>query len=391
MTMSNSIKTIQNQVDAILFEEGSFSAIAWLLREGFLDYADYLNWRKGGIGYLEDHFKTALPEIMASLKLAQHYAEKLKLEVVGQPYASINQQVLNICRSSANEAILNRVYQPAENRIQMDLFFDSAPVLAAQDLTRAIVDQRDEDITRLLAQVQSLAPEKYESFNRLLAQQKQLLHYPDTRSKIEFLLNTMTPLAFSVLGRFANDFLTPYWQQLSLKLSGRRFEAAYPEDHLSFTAFRAFQWQEVIAAIEREADWNKQPDLLYRYAEAGFKLNKEAAGLENWFRLFMLFPDYAERLVAGTGNYLLLSDWRNFSELDPELGTVFFPAWAVLKKPALAKITMAIDAENIGNDSLQLISGLAACTGINESAINLRAKLRQQNPSLFIHYMAACR
>jgi hypothetical protein len=390
--MSSSIQTIQSQVDSILFEQGSFSAIPWLLKVGHLDYADYLNWRKGEGGYLENHFKTTLPEIIASLKLAQHYAEKLNLDAVYQPYASIEQKALNICRSPANEIIFTTVYQPAEDRIQMDLFFDSAPILVVQDLIKAIVDQRDNDISILMAQLRLLASEAYTSFECLLAQQKQLRHCRATKSKTEFLLNTMTPLAFSVLGRFANDFLTPFWQQLSLELFGQRFDAESPQDHLSFTAFKAFQWREVIDAIESEADWNKQPVLLYRQAEACFRLNKEAEGLENWFRLYMLFPESAERLVNDTDNYLLMSDWRNFNELDPELDSVFFPAWMVLKKPALAKIKIKIDDENIGHDAFQLICGLTAYADndINETTISFRTRLRQQNPSLFGHYMAAC-
>lgn len=384
---------IQNQVDAILFEEGCFSSIAWLIREGHLDYADYLNWRKSGIAFLEDHFSIPLPEIIANLKRAHVYAEKLKLDVVSQPYVSIGQQELKVCRSPANEALFTTVYQPVEARIQMDLFFDSAPVLVVQDLIKAIVDKRNEDIVRLLPQVQSLAPQKYTLFDDLLAQQNKLICCPDSKSKIEFLLNTLTPLAFNVLKRFANDFLTPCWQQLSLELSGRRFEAEFPEDHLSFTAFKAFQWREVIAAIERETYWNTQACLLYRYAEACFKLNQELAGLENWFRLFMVFPESAEQLIAGTGNYLLLTDWQNFNELDPELDSVLFPVWIVLKKPALAKITLSMPDENIANSLLQLISRLVTCAdnGVDEDIIHCRAKLREQNQNLFIHYMAACR
>lgn len=63
--MSKQIQTdpIYNQIDLILFEEGSFSPLNWLLREGHLDYSVYQNWKKGQTGYLEDHFKTSNPEI----------------------------------------------------------------------------------------------------------------------------------------------------------------------------------------------------------------------------------------------------------------------------------------------------------------------------------------
>jgi hypothetical protein len=87
----------------------------------------------------------------------------------------------------------------------------------------------------------------------------------------------------------------------------------------------------------------------------------------------------------------LLSDWRHFIELDPELEPLFFPAWIVLKKPALAKNAFSFDYDSIGNAALQLMYGLAGSkeNGINETTIKLRAKLKQQNPRLFIHTMAA--
>jgi len=45
----------------------------------------------------------------------------------------------------------------------------------------------------------------------------------------------------------------------------------------------------------------------------------------------------------------------------------------------------------VGNTSLQLMCSLLRSkeTGLNETIINLRARLQQQNPKLFIHYMAA--
>jgi hypothetical protein len=384
--------SIQSQFDSILFEQGSFSAIPWLLKVGHLDYADYDSWRNGGGGFLEDYFNTPLAEIIASLKLARDYAEKLNLDAVCQPYTSIEQKTLTFCRSKTNEIILTTFYQPAVNRVQMDLFFDSAPILAAQDLTRAIVERRGNDIPNLMEQLESLSPETYSSFEQLLAQQEQLCHYPTTQSKIECLLNTMTPMAFSVLGQFAGDYLTPIWQQLSLEISGRPFDAESPQDHLSFAAIKAFAWQEVLVAIEGEDGWQRQPVLLYRYAEACFKLNREAEGLASWFRLFMLFPESAERFVDSTDSFLLRSDWYYFNELDPELDAIFFPAWTVLKKQALAKLKLSIDEENIGHDAFHLMCDLAMCADkeINETTIGLRSRLRHQNPSLFSHYMADC-
>ena len=388
--MSNQI--VHNQVDLILFEEGRFSVLNWLLREGYLDYNDYQNWRNGENPYLEDHFKATIPVIIADLEIVRRYAGKLKLESFRHSYTSGANQTLHFCRSPANEIIFTTDYEPARDRLQMDLFFDSAPACATNDLIRAIIDKRGDDVLRLMSQLKSLAPENHQKFDRLLAFQNELtVSRKSSARKINLLLQTVTPLAFNVLGQFAHDFLTPLWHMLSVGVAERYFDAESPEDHLSFTAFKGFQWQQVLSSITREADWINQPVLLFRYGEACFKLNKELEGLESWFRLFLTFPVVAEAVVGSTCNRLLLSDWRHFNELDPDLESSVFPAWIILKKPPLAKNAFTFDSESEGNASLQLMCSLVGrkANGLDETAIKLRARLQQQNPKLFIHYMAA--
>ena len=107
--MSNQI--IYNQVDLMLFEEGRFSVINWLLREGYLDFIDYRKWRNGEAGYLEDHFKATIPAIIADLEIAQRYAKKLKLESFRHSYTSVANQTLHFCRAlrmnSFSQQIMN--------------------------------------------------------------------------------------------------------------------------------------------------------------------------------------------------------------------------------------------------------------------------------------------
>ncbi|MEI7994899.1 MAG: hypothetical protein WCH01_08365 [Methylococcaceae bacterium] len=93
--MSNQI--IHNQVDVILFEQGKFSVLNWLLREGYLDYKDYQNWRNGENPYLEDHFKSTSPAIIADLEIVRRYARKLKLESFCHSYTSVTNQIQLLC------------------------------------------------------------------------------------------------------------------------------------------------------------------------------------------------------------------------------------------------------------------------------------------------------
>jgi len=387
MSKQTPSRIIQNQVDLILFEEGVFSPLNWLLREGHLDYGDYQNWRNGKSAYLEDHFKISSTEIVSALEEVKRYASSQQLEPLQHRYASTASQPLCFCRSSVKELIFTTVYEPTQNRIQMDLFFDSAAICTESNLIEAIIEKRSDDIPDLLIKLKTSSPEKHPQFEQLLSFETNIRQCKKTSDRKIKLLQKTTPLAFEIFGRFTHDFLTPYWHQLSIEIADRSFNAETPEYHLSYTAFKGFQWQEVISSIERESDWINQAILIFRYAEACFKLNKQDYGIANWFRLFILFPETAERLIENSCNRLMFSDWQYFSELDPELDPALFPAWIVMKKPALAKNTVISDIHS--NKSLQLIENLVCNieNEINETTIHLRTRLQKNSPDLFTHYM----
>jgi hypothetical protein len=381
---------IQNQVDFILFEEGCFSPLNWLLKEGHLDYNEYLNWRKGSFNYLEDHFKTSIATTITTLKEVENYAKSLKLKPVKQSYTSTTDQPLYFSRTPAYEHMFTTIFEPAHNRMQMDLFFDSADACAISDLIKAIIDRRGTDIPTLLEKLHTLNPAKHLKFIQLLGfEQKIGQSQISSAKKIALMLQKITPLSSEILGRFAHDFLIPLWSKLSEQMTEQHFNAEVPENHLSFTAFKGFQWQQVLLSVEREKNWHNHPPLIFRYAESCFKLHKERDGVDNWFKLFTQFPAEAERLIKKSENRLMRSDWQNFSELDPELESTLFPAWVVINKPSLAKNNIISGISR--NGSLLLIEKLVCNNNkeINNKVVLLRRQLQQNNPSLFFHYMRA--
>ena len=136
------------------------------------------------------------------------------------------------------------------------------------NLISAIVDQRSVEIPDLMAKLEVLNPEKYRLFEQLLTYQHKIVQSKiHSKTKIEIIIQQATPLAFDILGRFTHDFLTPLWHKLSAELAGQRFDSKPPYTHLSFTAFKEFQWQQVLSSIEREKNWINQPLLIFRYAE----------------------------------------------------------------------------------------------------------------------------
>jgi hypothetical protein len=378
---------IQNQVDLILFEEGMFSPLSWLLREGHLTYDDYQKWRKGDYSNLEDYLKTSMTQITIYLQHVLEYAHTLQLESTQLTYASTANQPLQLCHKPENERLFTTGYEPAQDRMQMDLFYDSAPACTESDLITAVIKKQDNDLSELLTKLYDSNPEKHQQFVQLLLFEKQITE-PNTNSERKIqLLHSLTPLAFEILGRFSHDFITPLWHKLCEEIIGQRFNKDAPDYHLSYTYFKGFSWKHVISSIEQEPGWVKQPILIFRYAEANFKLNKEDHGLANWFRLFILFPEVAEQLIESTCNRLMFSEWQYFSELEPELRTSLFPAWTVMNKPVLVKNTPISDIQFC--DSLQRIKKLTCHieNKIDQTEIQLRTELQKNNPALFIHYM----
>ena len=194
-----------------------------------------------------------------------------------------------------------------------------------------------------------------------------------------------------VFGRNTQDFIIPFWQRLTEDLEHQSFDVGKPDVHASFTGFKGYQWLKVISSVKREANWAGHPQLIFRYAEACFKLNREREGLEIWFSLFFLFPEIAAQLIGQSGYSLLLSDWRSFVELEPELTSDLFPAWVLLKKPVLVTMAKLFEQQGLLNEPFQWVAQLEheRTGGINSSAIEHRIRLQQNYPNLFEHYMRA--
>ena len=375
---------IQNQVDLILFEEGCFTPLNWMQKSGHLDSTVYLNWKEGRFEYLEDEFITSKTEILSTLEDIQEYASIQQLVSYNNTYTSLTSQALRVCRSSANESFFTTIYEPAQDRVQIDLFFDSAQAITISDLIRAIVDKQSAGIEDLLIKLEYSDSEKHQQFTQLLAYEKEIMQGTATCEKKLKLMQEITLIAYDLLHRFTLDFITPLWHKLSDDISDLTFDSNVQDNHLSFTAYKGFQWQRVIESIEHEQNWIKHPILNFRYAEACFKLNKEKLAIAHWFCLFIQFPQQAEQFIQKSCSQILMADWQSFTELDPELESSLFPAWMVMKIPALAKNALVV--ENNTNQPLELIKNLVSISE-NKLNVDLRVSLQKMSPALFVHYM----
>ncbi len=89
---------------------------------------------------------------------------------------------------------------------------------------------------------------------------------------------------------------------------------------------------------------------MLRHARACAHLHQHAAALQSWFALCWRFPDRCAALET-SGDHELRQQWIDFLALDPELPEQSFPAWLLLRKPALTGLLPDPGAEAACPDS----------------------------------------
>lgn len=383
---------VSPQVDQLLFEEGRFSPVSWLLANGFLEYGDYVNWRNGLIDSLDSCFIRQRDTIITQLKAAQRYAVSLGFESVVVAYTSTDQRVLLISCNPADDLIFKTDFEPAHDRMQLDLFFDSTPVCTENELITALIAGNVQEIDIYLDKLNRYDDRKHQDFKQLIELGCRIKSGSlSIQQKVAVLEEEMMPLSLKLLRGESLRFLTPLWRTLSDSLNGYAFRPQVPNVHISYTAAKAFQWQDVVSSIEQEPKWLENPLLLFRYAEASFKLNRELTGFTAWFQIFLSDAEEAEQLIKKTAHSLLSADWRRFQDLDPELETRFFPAWLLLIKPALARHDYKLTGDSEGCQAFSLVKQLMILprerTG--NASLSLRAELKMLNPGIFDHFIRA--
>jgi len=93
------------------------------------------------------------------------------------------------------------------------------------------------------------------------------------------------------------------------------------------------------------------------------------------------------------GDHALKNAWQDFLDLDPELPVRAFPAWLLLHSPGIVGIAPDGDDAIPCPDSYRTLLRLKRCAqeqspaASNEPVMELRARLKQQDPSLFQHFL----
>jgi hypothetical protein len=206
------------------------------------------------------------------------------------------------------------------------------------------------------------------------------------------LQESIIPVAEALLGKESRNLLIPLWRRLSAALENKPYDAGQPELHPSYAAAQAMDWDTVRRTVEMVPGWQADPVLLIRHANASERLHRKSDALLSWFHLCWEFPEQGDALES-SGDNEIRQLWMAFLELEPELPTETFPAWALIQKPGFARIlqepTASAAACSGGYRVLYDLQTMVPGDNNQDRTIELRARLQQQDPLLFQQYINA--
>lgn len=389
-------REIQQAVDNLLRDWGAYSPLELLLAEGRLIYSDYEAWRNGEQLYLEDTLFGDLEQVYQMLVQAADYVGRLGLKPQFQPLTSWGddkRSLLRFSRKHELEQLFNTCFQRDSEQPQMDLFMDAVGVNLANNIVLALTNRDFKAARRLLDQLYATEPgnARLGGLEQLL-ESAENLHNPvsEPEKELEFLQQYLIPLAEDLLGTGSRHYLTPIWGRLTKIFSTFSFNPFQPLQHSSYTAMQMEDWDAVRSHVEKECDWQRQPELLQRHIIACRRLRLEDVALFSWFFLCWNFPDQAEEFVERTtGEWLRW--WNEFIDLEPELPHHDFPSWLLLRLPVLPQWFMdqgLMRSPVVPQTFMLCLRILTKSQAVLDSEmIEIRRRLQKERPTLFEHYM----
>lgn len=390
----------QHSVDSLLLEQGEYLPLEFLLREGRLIYEDYESWRNGETTYLEDALFGDSEQIRQTLREAEIYLQQLGWRsepLIYREWRGDSSQPLRFSVDKTFDHCFHRRYKKPQEQPQLDLFSDTPSTYLVNLAIQSLIKGDLKESRRAVVQLCDTAPDQpHLGELEQVLDAVERLDTPVVDLEAEFLAlrDHLSPRVDSLLGRESPALLIPLWQRIAAGLGELGFQQDQPDFHLSYAAGRAMDWMSVVDSVEGEEAWQSKPVLLIRHAQACDHLRRQRAALESWFRLLWQYPEQGDAL-ASSSDRELKHFWMMFHELDPELESADFPAWVILANPGFLHLAPDAGQALPCPDSYRTLYRLKATTSrgttmdLHKERIALRAQLKTENPTLFIHFMAS--
>jgi hypothetical protein len=341
-------------MDRVLTTYGAYVPVELLLALERLRYSDYEAWRCGRRSSLVSVLVGDVRSTVTLLDQAALWAEALGLRPEQHAYfgwGDFADQPLIFCdgRWPEADAVLATHYvRPAVTGEggQLDIFIDSGTTAALADLRAALRARNPEAAERCLASLAAIAPE-----HRLLPGARRLvgalaslsdpLPADTVEAELKFMERHLLAAARDVLGPEARDLLAPFWQRLAAALINAPFDRERPKLHASYACTRCQDWERTVAAVEGTPEYQAEPVLLARLADARRRIGDRVGGIAALCLLCWRFPNAAAESLDNpeSPDLKVREAWTEFRDLDvdPPSETGLFPARFLLSEPGLAR------------------------------------------------------
>jgi hypothetical protein len=400
---------MQADVDAQLLERGAFTALEWLIDSGRLTGADYEDWRRGELRFLDSALMGSKQEVRSQLQAAADYALRLGLVAQRQDFDAWSAEPkaattpLHASADLALHELIASRYLPAASSPQMDLFVDNRVVAIVNGLVRALSARDLGESRRQLDRLYAEAPTHADlgGFDRLLACLDRLAHpLEDLRAELAS-LSGLRSTAQRLLGFQARDLLVPAWRRIAAVSAGRPYDPAADELHCSFAHVEAQDWRAACDSILAEPLWPDHPSLCVRLAISAYHCQHRSLGVSAWMQLCWRAPAAGAAALEARSNCDVGTTalWERYLECaesvaldaqtsgEPELGPAEFPAWLLLQEPGLAiQLPAALAARATpAEDLFRLVHDWVHARRGNRpnDELALRKSLRTASPGLF--------
>lgn len=275
---------------------------------------------------------------------------------------------------------------------QLDLFRDGRSVQLANALRQALLN---EDAEAAAAASRELAD--FDAAHRWLPHARTLIaalqapvpaNEEEGLSVMDRLEAEWLPAAHAVLGDDSRDMLYRKWRSVGDALAGRPFDPAFPDHHASYAYQECEDWLSVERCVLAVPDFSTQPVLLERMAEAVWRQRRRKDAASYWFALCWCDPDRFQRLMDrdAVPDPAFRDGWERWQDQDFEtdFSALWFPAWMLIHKPEIAKLTPVPEASNSPQAAFAVLRELTM--GESEE-MKLRKQLQRLHPGLLASYL----
>lgn len=277
-------------------------------------------------------------------------------------------------------------------RGQTDLFSDSREVVADNELREALRSGDASEAERKLDELARLAPDH--ATLQPAAVIIDALRTPVPRdlsatvAYLEKLAREWTLAAETLFKAEGKALLAPRWRAIGQALESVTFDPAHPDRHASRAYLEAGDWKAAIGAVQAEDGFAEQPVLIGRLAQALWQIQRTVPAIERWFALCWSAPEYFTGLLENghISASLLLEHWREAinADVEPEISTVWFPAWMILHEPGLARSIKSRDAAGGPERAFELARKLVMS---DDEQMEARRELKDIHPGLFRRFL----